>query len=71
MASIRDGLRFLLFHGSLLATTVYFSYFSDPGSSLFSWHPFLMIFSVHFATTAAIHFTLQRCCNLTILFYKK
>ena len=44
----RDGLTFGLLHGSIFVSTIYLSYISNPGSSLFSWHPFLMTLSVKF-----------------------
>lgn len=68
MAPLRDGLYFLLFHGALLSIAIYLSYFSDPGSSLFSWHPFLMTLSV----THLIKDLLNQSFLLTIhhIFYR-
>ena len=31
-----------LVHLTIFSTTAYLTYLADPGSSLFSWHPFLM-----------------------------
>ncbi|XP_046631848.1 transmembrane reductase CYB561D2-like isoform X1 [Daphnia pulicaria] len=44
----RDGLSYLLVHGTIILSTIYLSYLSNPGSSLFSWHPFLMTLSMLF-----------------------
>ena len=41
-----DSSLYHVLHGILIATTLYVTYLSQPGSSLFSWHPFLMTLSV-------------------------
>ncbi|KAI9551930.1 hypothetical protein GHT06_022267 [Daphnia sinensis] len=50
----RDGVHYALVHGTIIGITAYLSYLSDPGSSLFSWHPFLMTLSMLFLMNEAV-----------------
>jgi len=44
--SNQNGFPYFLVHGTIIVATIYLVYLSNPGSSLFSWHPFLMTLSV-------------------------
>jgi len=49
-----DSSLYYLLHGMLIGTTVYTIYLSKPGSSLFSWHPFLMTLSMFLLMNEAV-----------------
>jgi len=49
-----DSSLYHVLHGILIATTLYVTYLSQPGSSLFSWHPFLMTLSMFLLMNEAV-----------------
>lgn len=41
-----EKIAFYVLHGCVFIVAIYVTFLSMPGSSLFSWHPFLMTLAV-------------------------